>query len=199
MKEADIVVIGLRAKTARAIAVIIGGPPDHPVIFAKTEIKLHDPKVRATRQPHHAVMHLPVEEWPRAVEKSARAIENVAIKAIAKLIKEQTAAGRRVRAIATVGAKDRDLARIGNSHIRAHAAEGILFRRVLGAAALANKLPFQTFAERDFEQSLTAKVGSKRFAIKKSLDCAARKLPPPWRADEKLAAAAAWLVLRSFA
>jgi hypothetical protein len=191
----NLVAIGLRAKTGRAIAVVVGGPADAPLVLAKTEIKLWDPKFPATGQPYHHVMDLPGDKWPQAVQKSARAIEKLAIKALATLVKEQAAAGREVREVATVGAKDRNLASIGNPHIRAHAAEGILFRRVLDDAARANKLPSRTFAEREFEEILKKELGAKSSAVKKKLDQAARALPPPWRADEKLAAMAAWLVL----
>jgi hypothetical protein len=192
----NLVSIGLRAKTGRAIAVVVSGTADSPLVLAKTEIKLWDPKFPATGQPYHQVMDLPGDEWSQAVQKSARAIENIAVKALATLMKEQSAQGRRVRAVATVGAKDRDLARIGNPHIRAHAAEGILFRRVLDHAAQENGLPARAFAEREFDQILKQELGMKSNAVKKNLDQAARALPPPWRADEKLAAMAAWLVLR---
>ena len=196
MTTSNEVAIGLRAKTGRAIVVVVGGTADLPLVLAKTEIKLWDPKFPATGQPYHHVMDLPGDEWPRAVQKSARAIEKIAVKALATLIKEQSAQGRRVRAVATVGAKDRNLASIGNPHIRAHAAEGILFRRVLDNAAQKNALPARAFAEREFDQILKQELGMKSNAVKKKLDQAARALPPPWRADEKLAAMAAWLVLR---
>jgi hypothetical protein len=191
----NLVAIGLRAKTGRAIVVIVGGTRDAPVILAKTEIKLVDPKIPATFQPYHEVMDLPWDESVRAVQKFVRAIQRVATKAIAQLVKQQSAKGMKVRAIATVGAKDRDLARIGSSHIRAHAAEGVLFRRVLDEAAGANGLPLRMFAEREFEQTIKQRLGSKSTSAKKKLDEAARAFPPPWRADEKLAAVAAWLVL----
>jgi hypothetical protein len=191
----NLVTIGLRAKTGRAIAVVVGGTADSPLILAKTEVKLWDPKFPATGQPYHHVMDLPGDEWPQAVRKSARAIEKIAAKALATLMKEQVAKGRKVRAVATVGAKDRNLASIGNPHIRAHAAEGILFRRVLDNAAQKNGLSARAFAEREFDQTLKHELGMKSNAVKKKLDQAARALPPPWRADEKLAAMAAWLVL----
>src|SRR5256885_16308280 len=125
MRTSNLVAIGLRAKTGRAIAVVVGGPPDAPLVLVKTEIKLWDPKFPATGQPYHHVMDLPGDEWSQAVQKSARAIEKIAVKALATLMKEHSEQGRRVRAVATVGAKDRNLASIGNPHIRAHAAEGI--------------------------------------------------------------------------
>jgi hypothetical protein len=77
------VAIGLRAKTGRAIAVVLGGSPDAPIVIAKTEIKLVDPKIPETAQPYHVVMELPWEESQRKVKKFARAIERVAKKAVA--------------------------------------------------------------------------------------------------------------------
>lgn len=195
MKQSNFVAIGLRAKTGRAIAVIVGGTHDAPVIIAKTEIKLFDPKLPATAQPYHEVMDLTWAQSQRAVEKSVRAIQKVATKALAKLVKEQASTGMQVCAIGIVGAEDRDLSRIGNPHIRAHAAEGVLFRRVLDEAALGNNLPFRTLPERKFAELLKDELGSRTNSIKKRLDEAARQLPPPWRADEKLAAMAAWMVL----
>jgi hypothetical protein len=189
------VTIGLRAKTGRAIVVVVGGTHEAPLILAKTEIKLFDPKIPATFQPYHEVMDLPWDESERAVQKFVRAIQTIATKAVAQLVKQQSAKGMNVRAIATVGAKNRDLTRIGSSHIRAHAAEGVLFRRVLDEAAVANGLPVQVFAEREFEQTIKQRLGSKSTSVRRKLDEAARALPPPWRADEKLAAMAAWLVL----
>jgi len=45
MKESNLVAIGLRAKTARAIAVVLGGASDAPLVLKKFEMKLADPKV----------------------------------------------------------------------------------------------------------------------------------------------------------
>ena len=87
MKESIIVSIGLRAKTARAIAVVLGGPREAPLVLKKFEIALADPKVPATAQPYHEVMDLPWEESQQAVRKSTRAIEAIARKALARLIK----------------------------------------------------------------------------------------------------------------
>lgn len=195
MKESNIVCIGLRAKTARAIAVVLGGSSDSPRILTKLEIRLDDPKIPATGQPYHEVMDLPWEESQKAVRKSAAAIEAIARKALAQLIKELKSEGLKVSGAGIVGAKDRDLARIGNYHIRAHAAEGLLFRRVLDLAADANGLRRRTFPDREFDELVQAELGAEHAVLKRRLNELGRSLPPPWRADEKQAAIAAWLVL----
>src|SRR5690349_10897031 len=191
----NLVAIGLRAKTGRAIAVVIGGPPDAPTVLAKTEIKLIDPKIPETAQPYHVVMELPWEESQRAVQRFARVIERVAKKALADLVKQQTASGMRVSGIGIVGAPDRDLARIGNFHIRAHAAEGVLFRKVLNLAADANGLKWRLIADKHFERLTKEELGAKTSRIKRTISELGREVPAPWRTDEKQAALAAWLML----
>jgi hypothetical protein len=76
MKKSQNVSIGLRAKTARAIAVVLGGTTDAPIVLAKLEIKLSDPKIPATAQPYHEIMELSWEESQKAVRKSASAIRS---------------------------------------------------------------------------------------------------------------------------
>jgi len=195
MKKSNLVSIGLRAKTARAIAVVLGGSIDSPVVLTKLDIPLADPKIPATAQPYHEVMDLPWEESQRAVRDSAAAIEAIARKGLARLTRELQSKGVKVCGVGIVGAKDRDLARIGNPHIRAHAAEGVLFRHVLDRAADANGLRRRTFPDREFERIATAELGHRSAAVKRKLSDIRHSVAPPWRADEKQAATAAWLVL----
>jgi hypothetical protein len=191
----NLVAIGLRAKTGRAIAVVLGGSADAPTILAKTEISLVDLKIPETAQPYHVVMELPWEESQRKVQKFARAIERVAKKAVADLVKQQKVSGRNVCGVGIVGAPDRDLARIGNFHIRAHAAEGVLFRTVLNLAAEANGLKWRLIPDKDFERLTKLELGSNASRTKQHINELSRTVPAPWRADEKQAALAAWLML----
>jgi hypothetical protein len=140
-------------------------------------------------------MDLPWAESQRAVRKSAAAIEAIARKTLAGLIKELQSQRLEVYGAGIVGAKDRDLARIGNYHIRAHAAEGLLFRRVLDLAADANELKRRTFPDRELDQIATTELGLQSAVLKRKLNDLGRSLAAPWRAAEKQAATAAWLVL----
>ena len=193
--ESNLISIGLRAKTGRAIAVVLGGSSRTRVVLLKTEIKLVDPKVPGTAQPYHEVMDLPWEQSQRAVRKYAAAIERTAKKALKKLIEEQQSNGRKIAGVGIVGAPDRELGRIGNPHIRAHAAEGVLFRRVLDLAAQSNGLKWQVFSDRNFDEAMAGKLGAKYARVKRTLSELSRSVPSPWRSDEKQAAMAAWLVL----
>ena len=194
-RTSNLVAIGFRAKTGRAIAVVLGGAVDSPFVVEKFEIKLTDPGIPATFQPYHEVMELTWEVGQKAVRKSVRAIEVVAQKTFAKLVKELEANGFAVKGAGVVGSKDRDLARIGNYHIRAHAAEGILFRRVLELAAERRGVPVRNFPDRELEKIATSELRLSLDRIKQKLRDLGRSLEPPWRGDEKQAATAAWLML----
>ena len=110
--NAEVVTIGLRAKTARAIAVVLAGPVDSPRVIKRIELVLSDPAMTATSQPYHEVMDLPWERATIAVRKSAKKIETIASKALSRLIRDAQGEGYAVRGIGIVGAGNRNLANI---------------------------------------------------------------------------------------
>ena len=170
-------VLGFRAKTGRAIAVALD---DDGEFLLRREVSLVDPKLPATAEPYHAVMELPWAKAQVQVQPLVAAIENVATDVLTALIAELGT----ITAVGVVGAPPKDLARIGNEHIRAHAAEGVLFRRVLEVAAERHGIPCRGISDKELGAS-SAKIKAM-----------AKKAGPPWRADERAAATAAWLALQ---
>jgi hypothetical protein len=193
--EDSLVTIGLRAKTGRAIAVVLGGRLDAPLLLKRVELKLADPAFPETSQPYHQVLDLPWEKAQVAVRKIASRIEKLASKEIARLVREAQAEGAIVCGVGIVGAGDRNLEKIGSTHIRAHAAEGVLFREVLEVAAAANALPSRRFDERSLDETAESELKLPIAKIKADLAEMGRSAGSPWRADEKAAATAAWLAL----
>ena len=190
--------IGLRAKTGRTIAVVLSGPPDSPQVLKRLELSLVNPRQPATYQPYHEVMDLPWAEGQVAVRKFSKTIEQIASKALAQLIRNVQAEDYSVCGVGIVGAPERNLDKIGSPHIRAHAAEGVLFRHVLEVAARENELRNCVFAEHDFNQLAATELDSTAGKLESRLSELGQAVGRPWRADEKKAAAAAWLALRSF-
>ncbi|HET6889770.1 MAG TPA: hypothetical protein VFH31_01605 [Pyrinomonadaceae bacterium] len=188
--------IGLKAKTGRAIAVVLSGPINAPQLVSRSELNLTDPHVPATFQPYHEVMELPWDESLKNVKPFVRAIEKVSTKALAGLIHELKAQGLMVIGVAVVGSQDRDLSKIGNYHIRAHAAEGMLFRQVLEHAAQSNKLPHRTFQEKTLGTQATTELRVTVAQLNNRLKSIGQSAGAPWRTDQRTAATAAWLVLR---
>ena len=197
IEDSHSVSIGLRAKTARAIAVVLGGQPDSPRVLKRVELKLADPAFPETSQPYHEVLDLPWGKAQVAVRKIAARIEKLASKELARLVREVGAEGLIVSGVGIVGAADRNLEKIGSTHIRAHAAEGVLFREVLEVAAVANDLPNRLFNERDLDETAELELKLPIAKIKAQLAEMGRVAGSPWRADEKAAATAAWLALAS--
>lgn len=171
--------MGLRAKTGRAIAVILR--EDESFVW-RGEVSLVDPRSRAEEGPYHQLLDMPWSEALIAIQKPTKAIERVATNAIAEL-----AVRYDVQCVGIVGAPDRKLEKIGNPHIRAHAAEGVLYRHVLETGARVNGLPYTTLNEKELGQfyldAMTKRLG--------------KKAGPPWRADERAAATAAWMALQN--
>jgi len=181
--------IGLRAKTGRAIGVAVAGSDSAPAFVARRELTLFDPAVPDSGQPYHAVMELPWEKALIEVQPLVEVVERCAAAALKEWVDELRSRGFAVRAIGIVGAPERRLERIGNPHIRAHGAEGVLFRHALEVAAERNDLRYRTVAEKSLPDVVDA-------AIDKATRDLGRDAGKPWRADERAAAAMALLALR---
>lgn len=192
------VAIGMRAKTGRAIAVVIGGQFNAPSVLKRVELKVADPNFPATMQPYHEVLDLPWDKAQSAVRKIAARIEKRAASELSRLVNEAEEEGYRVSGVGIVGAGDRNLEKIGSTHIRAHAAEGVLFREVLEAASSANKLKNRRYDERTLDATAEIELKLPSAKIKAQLAEMGRTIGSPWRADEKAAATAAWLALAAF-
>ena len=112
-------------------------------------------------------------------------------------LRAKQSAGITVCAVGVVGAPERNLESIGSPHIRAHAAEGVLFRHVLEVGAAANNLRCAAFSERDFDAFAASRLGLSTGALRGRVAAFGQTLGRPWRADERLSAIAAWLALRA--
>lgn len=189
------VAIGLRVKTGRAIAVVLRASWEPPIVVKREELILSDPGKPEVWQPFHPVMELPWEEAAAAVSKTRKAIQATASKAMRTLVEEICAGGFEPRAVGIVGGSSQDPAKIGNPHIRAHAAEGRLYREVLEAAADACGLSRRSFQEKNLYAQAASRVGGSADAVRERVSALGAGKVRPWRADEKLAAVAAWMAL----
>ena len=88
-----------------------------------------------------------------------------------------------------------DPERIANAHIRIHALEGQLFRDVVQEAARRSALPCSIWRERDLYAAATVALGKPDPHIRRTVAALGRSVDSPWRAEQKAATVAAWLVL----
>ena len=189
--------IGLRVKTGRATAIVMMGPGSAPRVVSRKSLQLWDPAVPESHQPWHADFELPPDESARIVPLALKAVERVCLSALRELVDEVRSTHGSIVGIALVAGSSTDPESIHNPHMRAHAREGQLFPQALASAAKTLRIPAVTMVESEVFPSAAAKLGKSRDAIKVAVTELGRNVGKPWSADEKAAAAAAWITLAS--
>jgi hypothetical protein len=189
------IAIGLRVKTGRATAVVMTGPASAPRVLSRKSLQLWDPAVPESHQPWHAEFELPAEESALIVPKALEAVERVALSALRELVGEVQTGQGAILGISLVAGSATDPESIHNPHMRAHARAGQLFPDALAAAARAMRIPSATMVESEVFATAAAKLGKSPDAIKIAVTEMGRAVGKPWSAEEKCAAAAAWITL----
>jgi hypothetical protein len=187
--------IGFRVKTGRATAVVMAGPASAPRVLSRKSLQLWDPAIPESHQPWHAELELPTTESALVVPKALKAVERVALSALRQLVGELRATPGSIVGIALVAGSATDPESIRNPHMRAHAREGQLFPHALAAAAKTMRIPAVTLVESEVSATAAAKLKKTPDAIKLAVTELGRAVGKPWSAEEKAAAAAAWITL----
>ena len=195
MKNSIVVTIGLRVKTGRAIAVLLRGPADAPVVLKRGELMLADSSEPNTWQPYHVVMELPWDEAEVAVQPTARIIRLAASKAISEWARDARSLAFRLSGVGLVAGSLQDPSKVGSPHIRAHTAEGRLYREALEYGVDKLKVFRRSFAEGDLYETAALELGLSVTSLKERVSGFGAAVGRPWRSDEKAATAAAWAVL----
>jgi hypothetical protein len=189
------IAIGFRVKTGRATAVVMVGPAFAPRVLSRKNLQLFDPAIPESHQPFHAELELPPADSARVVPIALRAVERVALAALRELVGEFQPGLGSIVGIALVAGSATDPESIRNPHMRAHAREGQLFPQALAAAAKTLRIPATTIVESEVFTSAAARLGKTLDAIKIAVSELGRAVGKPWSAEEKAAAAAAWIAL----
>ncbi len=186
--------IGFRVKSGWATAVLLSGPAASPRVADRSIVELSDPKVPDARQPFHAgVGQAQTDE--AIVERLIGAIERYACRSIADAITRYRAAGHSLGGAAIVVGSDVDPQRIANPHIRAHASEGRLFRTVVEQGCRECRVPCAVVLERNVYSTASRTLAMPEARLRQAVTDLGKLFGGPWRAEEKLAAVAAWHVL----
>lgn len=98
-------------------------------------------------------------------------------------------------AAALVVGSDVDPDRIANQHIRAHAREGRLFRRVVEEAVRREGLACSIWIERALSGVAADRLERSEQDVKRAAAALGRAVAGGWRSDDKVAAVGAWIAL----
>jgi hypothetical protein len=188
------IALGFRVKSGYAVAVAVRGPASAPTLVARCIVELCDPAVAQTRQPYHAALHAH-EQDPHALGERIAIVKRCANQSIAALLNADVFADAGCGGAAIVVGSLIDPATVANPHIRAHASEGALFRDVLRDALRARGLRCDVFTEKQLAASAAAGLQRREAVIKRVVAQFGKAAGTPWRAEEKAASTAAWMML----
>lgn len=186
--------IGFRVKSGWATTVLLSGTAASPRVGDRSLIELSDPALPDSRQPYHAAVGQ-AQTDEATVERLIRATEHYAHRSIGEVIARYRASGHSLGGAAIVVGSDVDPERIANPHIRAHASEGRLFRTVVEQGCKQCQVPSAVVLERNVYSMASQALAMSEDGLKRAVTELGKPLGGPWRADEKLAAVAAWHVL----
>ena len=186
--------LGFRVKSGWAAAVLLTGSSRSPQLCDVRRIDLSDPRLPETRQPYHAAMGK-LETDTTKINRRVSVVRSIAQQSIATLLASYRQKGYAIRRAALVVGSQVDPDSIANAHIRAHAFEGQLFRSVLGEALQACRIRTEILVERNAYAQGAAKLKDSNDNVQRMIRDFGRVAQGPWRAEQKLAALAAWLAL----
>jgi hypothetical protein len=190
-------VLGFRVKSGWAAVVLLTNTADSPQLSDVSRIELSDPRRPETRQPYHATRGK-LETDSTKVNQRNDIVRCVSQQALAKLLKGYEQKRFRITRAALVVGSEIDPAAIANPHIRAHALEGHLFRSVLEQSLEDHGILTEILLERDAYHRVAARLKQSSDDLKRAIQGFGRSVPAkrgPWRAEQKLAALAAFFVL----
>jgi len=186
--------LGLRVKSGWAAAVLLTGTVRSPQLCDVRRIEVSDPQHPETRQPYHAAMGK-LERDARKINQRVDVVRGIAQQSIATLLAGYRRQNLRIRRAALVVGSQIDPDSIANPHIRAHAFEGRLFRSVLEESLRAHRIRANILIERHAYAHAVEELKQTNQNVRRKIQDFGREMETPWRAEQKLAAVAAWLAL----
>jgi len=181
--------LGFRAHSGWAALVALGGAAPAPMVVQRSRIELCNRGVHRQGQPYHAATEMKLNDAREFLDECARTASAMAEHGVRQAVAELSAKGYAVTGACVLTASGRplpELAKVLAAHPLIHTAEGEFFRNAVRQGCEACGLTVTGKSKREL----------------KSLDELQRRaadlgklIGPPWRQDEKLCAAAAWLLL----
>jgi hypothetical protein len=186
--------LGFRVKSGWAAAVLLTGSARSPQLCDVRRIDLSDARLPETQQPYHAAMGK-LETDTTKINRRVRIVRGIAQQLIATLLAGYRRKGYAISHAALVVGSQIDPDSIVNDHIRAHAFEGRLFRSVLEEALQTCGIRAEILVERNVYAQGATKLKESNDHLRGVIQDFGRGAQGPWRAEQKLAALAAWLAL----
>jgi hypothetical protein len=192
--------VGFRVHSGWAAAAAIAGPLEAPEVVWRGRAELTDAGIPSAVQPYHAAAGLAPADAERYIASSTQRAAMSAATALRIIAEQVQKPGCKLSACGLLFASGRPLPaleKILASHAMIHTAEGELFREAVRVAARHYGLRIIAVKESELFPQAAAALLLPQKRIAQHVSNMGRALGPPWRQDERLAAAVAWLALSS--
>lgn len=191
----DVAALGLTVKSGWVSAVLLTRAGGSLRVADSRIVLLSDPTVPEARQPYHAGFGS-ARAAGAVLSRLLASVRRFGRTSISDLLRQYADAGYRIRGAGIVVGSMVDPRTIGNDHIRIHALEGQLFRTVVVTSLARRRIACSIWRDRD----LPGLAGERLRKPERAVRAALVTLKPdgaggPWRAEQKAAALAAWIVL----
>jgi hypothetical protein len=186
--------VGFTVKSGWATAVLVSGPSRSPRVLDACTIQLSDPAIPESRQPYHAGFGTARGRGPE-LSRLVASVEQFGRQTVTGLIRRYLSEGYPLHGAGIVVGSTIDPERIANDHIRIHALEGQLFRRVVEESAAESSLACSIWRNRDLYPSAASILKEPESHLRGTLATLGKSVAGSWRAEQKAATLAAWLVL----
>ena len=187
--------LGFRVKSGWALAIVLTGEAQSPRARDRSTVPLADPSLPESSHPYHAGLEVSAGQARTIVSRLVAVVEDQAARSVPELLARCAGEGWILRRAGLVVGSDADPAGIANDHIRAHAEEGRLFRRVLEKALVDAGLTVTVTPEKQLYSAAASQLGRPEARLRDEVAAMGKPLGGPWRAEEKTAAMAAWMTL----
>jgi len=192
--KAQTAALGFRVKSGWASVVLLTGPIGSPALRDNRTIDLSDPRIPETRQPYHATFGQ-LETDAKKTSRRTDIVHRITKQSITDLLSDYQRKGYVLTCASLVVGSQLNPATIANPHIRAHALEGQLFRAALEQALNAHDVHTAILLERHAYNDAASQVKKSSDDVRRAIQNLGRFTDAPWRAEQKVAAVAAWFAL----
>jgi hypothetical protein len=167
-------------------------------VLLRERLEMTDAAHAGSKQPYHAIEGQPLADAQRQLAQFQASAAALAVKGLRSLIERVRAAGAepaRAGILDSAGRSGVTLEAILASHALIHSADGEHFRAALGRACAELGLTVTRVRARELPQRAAAALGKSERQLADAVSELGRRVGPPWGADQKSAAAFAWLLL----
>jgi len=190
--------LGFRVHSGWAVAAVLCGPLDSPLVIERRRIQLVKTFTYTYRQPYHTAEKMPRKDAAKFVAGVLAEATRLALSSLRSLQKDLVEQDYKIARCALLLASGRALPQLEHilaSHALIHTADGELFRDVLRTACAHSRLPLEGVREKELFEIASKSLGISPATLKRRIAEFGKSFGPPWTQDEKFAALAAWLSL----